>query len=73
MGVLARSLERSAREAAAARQVRILRNATTDARRLMAADKTFKEGDIQVAVMIYVRLGLYDRRCPHDCRIRAVR
>ena len=54
----ANSLERSARKAAAERQARILRNATTDARRLTAADHTFANGDTRVAIMIYVRLAL---------------
>jgi hypothetical protein len=40
------------------RQARLLRNATTDANRLAAAEQARKDGDIRVASMIYTKLAV---------------
>jgi hypothetical protein len=55
--------QQGAMDRALARQQSLLRKATTDAKRLEAADQCRAQGDVRVAGMVYVRLAL--RRPPN--------
>ena len=59
----------AARNAAMARQKRLLRKANSDAKRLMVANQALARGDIQTAGLIYARLSL--TRAPNPSTAKA--